>query len=162
MPVEIHTLTFPGAVAEQGFWLYVWRIKTPQAPNGELLYVGRTGDESSPNASSAIKRIGQHLDPKHSANMIYRHLTRRGIEPASCAEFKMVAYGPIFPEEKIMRKHKEPRDKVAALEKELAETLENAGYDVMNTVNCRRPLDQELWEEVRDAFADHFCKLVNA
>ena len=74
----------------------------------------------------------------------------------------MVAFGPRFPEEGNMDQHKSPRDKVAAVEKKLADTLRSAGYTVMNTVNCRRPLDQELWEEVRDAFANHFCKLVNA
>ena len=61
-----------------------------------------------------------------------------------------------------MSDHKAPRDKVAALEKKLADALQGAGYDVLNKVYCKRPLDSGLWNEVREAFATHFCKLVNA
>ena len=125
MPTSTHVLTFPGAINQRGFWLYVWRIDSPE---GELLYVGRTGDEASPNASSPIKRMGQQLDPKSSANMLYRHLIGKGIQPASCTGFEMVAYGPMFPEAETMAQHREPRDKVAALEKKLADTLQDAGY----------------------------------
>ena len=41
-------ISFSSSVLERGFWLYVWRIDTPK---GGMLYVGRTGDESSPHAS---------------------------------------------------------------------------------------------------------------
>ena len=159
MAVATHVLTFPGAINQRGFWLYVWRIQTPK---GEKLYVGRTGDSSSPNASSPIKRMGQHLDPKSKGNALHRHLSSKGIDPASCTEFRMIAYGPRFLEVSTMSDHKAPRDKVAALEKKLADALQGAGYDVLNKVYCKRPLDSGLWNEVREAFAIHFCKLVNA
>jgi len=74
----------------------------------------------------------------------------------------MIAYGPRFLEASTMSDHKPPRDKVAALEKKLADTLQGAGYDVLNKVDCNQPLDGGLWSEVREAFAAHFCKLVNA
>ena len=62
MTPSIHELTFPGPMTKRGFWLYVWRI---QSPEGELLYVGRTGDSSSAHAASPIERMGQHLAPIH-------------------------------------------------------------------------------------------------
>ena len=46
---------------ERGFWLYVWRIASPI---GEVLYVGRTGDSSSLNASPPFMRMAQHLVSK--------------------------------------------------------------------------------------------------
>ena len=159
MSAATYVLTFPGAINQRGFWLYVWRIKTPK---GEWLYVGRTGDSSSANASSPIKRMGQHLDPKSKGNALYRHLQGRGVEPESCTEFKMIACGPWFPEEKDFCLHKKPRDTVAALEKRLADTLRSVGYDVLNTVDSTKELDNNLWHEVRKAFAAHFDKLVNA
>ncbi len=56
MPASTYSLTMPGAMLERGFWLYVWRIASPI---GELLYVGRTGDSASPNASPPFMRMGQ-------------------------------------------------------------------------------------------------------
>ncbi len=44
-----YSMTFDGALLERGFWLYVWRIIEGTRT---VLYVGRTGDSSSPNASS--------------------------------------------------------------------------------------------------------------
>ena len=61
MVAQVHELTFPGAINEGGFWLYVWRI---ESPIGELLYVGRTGDEASANAASPVDRMGGNLDEK--------------------------------------------------------------------------------------------------
>ena len=71
MSASTHTLTFPGAMTERGFWLYVWRI---MSPIGELLYVGRTGDSSSPYASSPFARMGQHLGNNKNQNMVRQHL----------------------------------------------------------------------------------------
>ena len=58
MTVSTHTLTLPGAMIERGFWLYVWRIKSPV---GKLLYVGRTGDNSSPNAAALERELAAAL-----------------------------------------------------------------------------------------------------
>ena len=55
-----------------------------------------------------------------------------------------------------MQLHKTPRDIVGAMEKALAEELSAAGYEVLNQVRWKQPLDRSLWEPVRDAFADHF------
>ena len=162
MPASTHVLTFPGAINKRGFWLYVWRIETAQASKGVVLYVGCTGDTGSVNASSPIARMGQHLGTNPKENALRRHLEECGIDPELCTDFKMVAYGPLFPEEKERSKHMRRWSTVAALEKKLADTLRSAEYDVLNKVNWKQPLDQKLWHEVREAFAIHFCKLVNA
>ena len=156
MPASIHKLTFPGRMNQRGFWLYVWRIESSK---GTLLYVGRTGDSSSPNASSPIRRMGQHLDPKGRGNMLWRYLKDKDVSPETCSECTLVAYGPLFPEEKHFWRHREPRNKVAALEKKLADTLLRVGYRVMNTVDCKHAPDKNLWHDVREAFSTDFPKL---
>lgn len=141
---------------QRGFWLYVWRIASPA---GELLYVGRTGDSSSSNAAAPFTRMGQHLGTNERQNMVRRHLEGRGVSPEACTSFELIAHGPIFEEAKDWQTHKERRDVVAALEKELAESLKLSGYEVLNEVKSRRALDVRLWATVRGAFAAHFPKL---
>jgi hypothetical protein len=47
------SVTLDGAMLRRGFWLYVWEIKTPDGK--DVLYVGRTGDNSSPYAQSLFQ-----------------------------------------------------------------------------------------------------------
>ena len=165
MRPSTHTLTFPGPMNKRGFSLYVWRVEHPE--KGELLYVGRTGDSSSPNASSPIKRMGQHLDAKAKGNMLHRKLEERCSEPESCTSFELVSYGPLFKEvkldceepkdeaaarKKLMEKHKKPRDIVGALEKALADALKSVGYEVMNKVPGKSDTKSQLWHEVLASF----------
>lgn len=155
---ETFTVTLDGAMLRRGFYLYVWDI-TP--PDGEkVLYVGRTGDSSSPNAQSLFNRLGQNLGTLATSSMVRNNLENRGIDPTHC-RFDMVGYGPIFnePPEKTMQAHKPLRDKVGAAEKKLAEDLREAGYDVMNEVRCNAPLDEGVYKPVRAAFAAHFTGL---
>ena len=156
MAAATHTLTLPGPMLERGFWLYVWKIDSPV---GELLYVGRTGDNSSPHASPPFTRMGQHLSKNPNQNALRRHLESRGITPEECASFRLVAHGPLFPEAKDMEEHRGPRDVVAALEKALADTLRAVGYEVLNDVRSLMPLDETLFATVRSEFAVHFPKL---
>jgi hypothetical protein len=147
------TVTLDGATLRRGFWLYVWEITTP---NGDkVLYVGRTGDSSSPNAQSLFNRMGQNLGTLSTSSMVRNNLKKRGVDPVEC-KFRMVGHGPVFdePAPKTMDAHKPLRDQVAALERGLAEDLEAAGYDVMNTVRSRAVLDEALYEQVRIAFAE--------
>ena len=148
-----HMLTLPGPMLERGFWLYVWRI---DSPGGELLYVGRTGDNSSPNASPPFTRMGQHWGTNRHQNAVRRHLESQGISPEECSSFELIAHGPLFPEAEDWNEHFLRRDQVAALERALADCLSRAGYCVLNTVNDRNVLDQRLWAQVQDAFAAHF------
>ena len=146
------TVTLDGAMLRRGFWLYVWEITTPTGD--KVLYVGRTGDSSSPNAQSLFNRMGQNLGTLATSSMVRNNLEKRGVDAVEC-NFCMVGRGPIFdePATKTMDAHRPIRDQVAALERKLAEDLKAAGYDVMNTVRSNAVLDEALYEQVRAAFA---------
>jgi hypothetical protein len=159
----IHTLTLPGPMLQRGFWLYVWRVETPL---GEMLYVGRTGDNSSPNATAPYTRMGQHLGQIKTQNALRKHLEKRGINPETCKAFHLLACGPLYPEvgrnmDDRMALHMPFRNIVGAMEKELALALAQAGYDVLNAVSWKHPLDITLWKPVVEVFAKHFPKLAS-
>jgi len=156
MAAATHTLTLPAAMLKRGFWLYVWRV---EGPAGEHLYVGRTGDNFSPNAKPPYQRMGQHLGHQKNQNALRKYLENRGIKPERCYAFHLVAHGPLFPQAVDMNAHKRPRDVVAALEKALADALTQVGYEVMNKVNSRMPLDRRRFAQVRRAFAVAFPNL---
>jgi hypothetical protein len=147
---------FEGGFLKRGFWLYIWEVAVPGGQS--LFYVGRTGDSSSVNAQSPFNRMGQHLGFAPNSSMLRRHLCARGVEPEHCS-FRLVAHGPIFEEAKDRDGHYERRDIVAALEKALAEAMCAAGYDVMNTVRCVKPLGSKMFADVRAAFAADFPAL---
>ena len=154
---SLHSLTLPGVMLRRGFWLYVWRIRV----KGEtLLYVGRTGDESSPHASAPYDRFGQHLGRNKNANALKRNLLARGLHLDQIDAYDFVSYGPVHNEADDMETHSPLRDAVAALEKALADGLVAAGYVVLNKVHCRRPLDATEWDKVRTAFAAEFPGLI--
>jgi hypothetical protein len=156
MAAKMQVISLDGKVLERGFWLYVWEVSTPD--DETLLYVGRTGDSSSPNAQSPFVRMGQHLGFLQNSSMLRNHLEKRDVDPQHY-RFREVAYGPILDEALDMETHKERRDIIAAMEKKLADDLAAAGYQVMNTVSCRKPLDPTLYAEVRAAFAAEFPAL---
>lgn len=169
MTINTHKLSLPPSMLKRGFWLYAWRVVTPD--DQELVYVGRTGDNSSPNASPAYIRMGQHLGSAATQNALRKHLVNRGIAPEACQSFDLVAHGPIYPEvekpenfshedqllrKQLMEKHIPFRDIVGAMEKQLAEDLGKVGYTLLNTVKWRHKVDAELWKPIRAAFAEHF------
>ena len=156
MKSKTYSLTFGGELLRRGFWLYVWEIKTSE--NVYLYYAGRTGDSSSVNAQSPFNRMGQHLGFNDKSNVLRRRLRGRGIDPEDC-EYRLVAHGPILGETSDRDEHRKLRDIIAALEKALAEAMCAAGYTVINTVKCRKPLDELQFEEVRVAFGREFPKL---
>jgi hypothetical protein len=125
------SMSFDGHLLERGFWLYVWEIKGPLSHH---VYVGRTGDTSSPNAQSPFKRIGQHLGPSPNAkgNSLGKLLREAGVTHSGCT-FEMVAIGPIFPEQATFQAHVPFRDQTAALERAVADLLRNRGYHVLGT-----------------------------
>ncbi|SEO00773.1 hypothetical protein SAMN05216227_10393 [Pseudorhodobacter antarcticus] len=156
MSIPLHTLSLPGGMLERGFWLYVWDI---QVGGERLLYVGRTGDEGNPQASAPYDRFGQHLGRNKNANALRRNLLARGIDLPQVDHYDFHFVGPIFPETADMESHIPYRDIVAALEKKLADCLSEAGYCVLNKISCRRPLQQEYWLKIRDAFEQVFPEL---
>lgn len=147
--LSAYSIKFDGRVLKRGFWLYVVDI---HAPAGRYLYVGRTGDSSSANASSPFARIGQHLDgrPKARGNALARNLRREGIDPSSCA-MEMIAVGPIFPEEREFESHRPVRDQIAALEHALAQTLRERGYTVLGKHSSPCPPDGSRLAEILGA-----------
>lgn len=162
-------LTLPGQMLRRGFWLYVWKVIT--ADNREFLYVGRTGDNSSPNASPPYIRMGQHLGSMKNQNALRRNLVSYGIEPETCLSFELVAHGPLHPEvvkpedfdhaDKLTRKslmelHTPFRNIVGAMEKRLEQDLRAAGYVVMNIVKWKHDVDDVEWLSIRHAFAADF------
>ncbi|WP_417589137.1 hypothetical protein [Pararhodobacter oceanensis] len=167
MASDLHQLTLPGAMLRRGFWLYVWKIT---GPSGTALYVGRTGDNSSPHASAPYTRMGQHLGSAKTQNALRRHLETRGWTDFDSLTFDLFSHGPIYPEvdhdgadrSTLMARHMPLRDQVGAMEKLLCDGLRVAGYDVMNTVNCKWTLDTvgtEKWEIAKAAFRKEFPEL---
>jgi hypothetical protein len=164
MAPATHVLTLPGPMLRRGFWLYVWRVETSA---DEVLYVGRTGDNSSPHASAPYTRMGQHLGAIKTQNALRKHLDKRGLDLTACT-FHLVSHGPLYDEvvktegatrAALMAAHLPVRDIVGAMEKALANDLAVAGYDVVNTVKWKPPLDPALWAPVRAAFAEKFSRL---
>lgn len=160
MAASTQVVEFDGGFLERGFWLYAWEVVVPGGAT--ILYVGRTGDSSSANAQSPFHRMGQHLGRAVNSSMLRNHLAGRDVEPEDCT-FRLIAHGPVLPEGPTgdMADHKLRRDLVAGIEKRLAEDLKAAGYDVVNTVASTKPLDEDVYAEVRAAFAAHFPRLGN-
>lgn len=157
MRTSTQSITFDGRFLQRGFWLYAWEVTLP---DGEIVvYVGRTGDSSSANAASPFNRMAQHLGNTPTSSMLRNHLGTRGVDPHACA-FRIVAHGPLFAETaKNLTDHAGPRDVIAGMEKRLAADMADAGYDVVNTVNSTKTLDEALYATVRAAFVEHFAKL---
>jgi hypothetical protein len=139
-------MEFNGKLLKRGFWLYIWDIKEDRQRH---LYVGRTGDSSSPNASSPFRRIGQHLDTRLNAkgNALGRQLKLAGIDAESCT-FEMIAIGPLFEERDTMHEHKPLRDETAALERALADELKRRGYSVLGSHPRANNPDEKLLSQV--------------
>lgn len=158
MTAATQIVEFNGEILKRGFWIYV--LEATDSDGETMLYVGRTGDSSSPNAQSPFNRLGQHLGFAENSNMLRKHLLSHGHTPELCC-FRLVAYGPVLAEaaEKTMEAHKPLRDKAGAIERQLAEDLVEASYEVMNTVPGTWSLDEELYAPVRAAFADVFPRL---
>lgn len=148
-----YTVSLDGGFLARGFWIYVWEVRDPEG--SVMLYVGRTGDSSSPNAQSPFNRMGQHLGFAKNSSMLRNHLQRRDVSPDLCS-FRLVAHGPILPEAEDWQSHVIRRDLAAAVEKQLAEDCAAAGYDVLNSVASGKELDNELYAPVYAAFAEHF------
>lgn len=145
--LQSYNMTFDGHLLNRGFWLYVWEIKGPMSHH---VYVGRTGDSSSRHASSPFKRIGQHLDlsPMAKGNALGKQLRRAGVKYEDCT-FEMVAVGPIFPEQTTREDHFPIRDRMAALERALADEMRCRGYVVLGTHPRAGSPDQSVLEQIR-------------
>lgn len=160
MNPALHALGFPGVLLARGFWLYVWHIVTAEGET--VLYMGMTGDTSSPNSQSPFSRVSQHLGTNKHATALRRHLEGKGIEPTTCRSLDLVAYEPILPEAETLDEHKRRWRKIGPLERALGDALKNAGYGVLNDIHWTHELDEQLWQQVRSAFASRFDLLKSA
>jgi len=158
--VPLSCIKFEGRILERGFWLYVWKIFDG---THTVLYVGRTGDNSSPYASSPFGRVGQHLDSrsKAKANSLYRNLRREKLKPMNCS-FEMYALGPLYPEQKSWKEHQKYRDVVAPIEAALAVHLGDRGYRVIGNHGSRKALDEKLFRRVTLAFDERFPAAIDS
>ena len=156
--LKVYRMSFEGHILNRGFWLYVWKISHKK---NKFLYIGRTGDSSSPNAASPFNRIGQHLDFRENAkgNSMAKRLLEKGITPSDC-NFEMFAIGPIFPEQSSMVEHIPFRDTVAALEFALSEELKKKvkDYTVLGTHTSKKPINKKLLKQVLEKFNNYFEK----
>ena len=144
--MESYETSFSGKILERGFWLYVWRITEF---NKTVWYVGRTGDSSSPNAASPFGRLSQHLDlrPSATASMLANHLRKVSIHPENC-EYKLLAIGPLFPEQETFDAHKPYRDIVGLLEAELAFNISQRSLEIIGSHPKRGNYDLALFDEI--------------
>jgi hypothetical protein len=152
--MHVHRVNFSGAILERGFWLYAWRIA---AGAEEVYYVRRTGDSSSKYAASPFARLGQHLDvrPKAPANMLLRQIRKAGLDPLKC-EYKLMAFGPLFPEQATLEAHRKYRDLIAPLETALAEFMRRRGLRVLGQHGSKGTPEPNLLREIERAFGAEF------
>ena len=79
--------------------------------------------------------------------MLFRHMRTRGLDPQRCS-YKLIAVGPVFPEQRTIEAHRKHRDIVAPLEAALAQHLRAKGHDVCGSHSSRHPLDASLFSQV--------------
>jgi hypothetical protein len=153
------SMSFDGRLLERGFWLYVCEIKGPQC---HYIYVGRTGDTSSPNASSPFRRIGQYLDPSPNAkgNALHKQLRKCGVACDECS-FQMIALGPVFPEQATFDAHVPYRNRMATLERAVAEELRYRGYVVLGEHPRIGVPDVSVFQEIQAILAARFPGLAS-
>ncbi len=91
-----------------------------------------------------------------------QHLEKKNLKPETC-RYRFIAYGPVLTEAatKDQAGHYPLRDKIAPMEKELATLLTAAGYAVLNEVRSRKPLDEDAFRPVLEAFAEYFPRLLS-
>ncbi len=154
--MQLYRLDFDGTILRRGFWLYILEIIVPDGRT--LHYVGKTGDKASGVSQSPFNRISNHLGHNPHSNAVRRHLGN--VDPERCC-FRFHACGPLFDGESP-QSHADLCDVVSALESALRNAMVEAGYEVINVVPCRKPIDREQFATVRAAFAKHFDKLAGA
>ena len=147
-------MSFDGSLLARGFWIYVWNVRDA---NQSHVYVGRTGDSSSPNASSPFHRIGQHLDIRLTAkaNSLTKLLQGKQMEPSAC-HFEMVGIGPLHDEVSNMDEHRPLRDRVGAIEKAVAGMLRDRNYSVLGVHHARETPDENVMRKIRPIIEQHF------
>jgi hypothetical protein len=158
--LPVHVMSFEGQLLARGFWVYVWRVSHPK---GVCFYVGQTGDAGYAKAQSPFNRVGSHLDLRETAkaNTLAKQLNARGVDPLSCA-FELVAVGPIHPEQSCKDDHTPCWNDVVAAERQLAELLQQRGYDVIGKNYYKATGNPVIVEQLLDIFRERFPEVGKA
>jgi hypothetical protein len=145
---------FDGSLLRRGFWVYVVEINSTSRKH---YYVGRTGDTSSPFASSLFARLSAHLDQKLSAkgNSLSKRVREQKLDCSECS-YRVVGIGPLFEQQLNMASHRPLRDQMAALESHLAELLRSRGYAVIGSHPLPKSVDAALLERVLPIVDEYF------
>ena len=145
---------FDGSLLRRGFWVYVVEIGSMSRKH---YYVGRTGDTSSPFASSLFDRLSAHLNQKSSAkgNSLSKRVREQKLDCSDCS-YRVVGIGPLFEQQLNMASHRPLRDQMAALETHVAELLRSRGYSVIGAHPRARSADAALLERVLPIIDQHF------
>lgn len=149
------TLSFDGAMLTRGFWLYVWEITNK---DGRVVhYLGKTGVKHTRMIPSAYTVASFQLGHSANNNALRRHLESVGLDPGQCS-FRFHAYGPVF-DTSSKKTHGEQYDIMAGLETGLSDALLKAGYDLLNPLNRRMPVDETLFAQVRRVLSETLPRL---
>jgi len=159
MTAEMHHLSVPPSILRRGFWPYVWRIGLPT--DGDVHYVGMTGDTGAAGAQSAANRIATHLGYNIHSNALRRYiLHKEHAHLEDCRSLEFFAFGPVYPWPAQAVDYPTVRSKVAALEKHLWKRMETSGYDMLNPQpRAAAEPDEDRLDEICASFRRHFAKL---
>lgn len=156
MKLEVSRATFDGAILKRGFWLYL--VEVVSSAGRRAVYVGRTGDTSSPYAASLFTRLTGHLDDRKGAkaNSLLKRLIDQDLASTDCS-YRLVGIGPVFDQQASMEKHKPLRDQVAGLERAVADHLREQGYDVLGDHPKPRMVEATLLATVLNLVDEEFA-----
>jgi hypothetical protein len=72
---------------------------------------------------------------------------------------ELVTHGPLYSEGSNEAEHREFRDRIAALERDLHDAMSKADYSVLNSVRSRKKSDPTETKRMLSAFAASFSNL---
>lgn len=155
MRLRVSRATFDGLILKRGFWLYVVEIVTSSGRH--VVYVGRTGDTSSPFAASLFTRMTGHLSDRKSAkaNSLLKRMIEQDLACEDCS-YRFVGIGPVFDQQTSMEAHKPLRDQMAGLERAVADHLRQRGYAVLGDHPKPRKVEAELLAATLDLVDEEF------
>jgi hypothetical protein len=85
--------------------------------------------------------------------MLLRNLRNAGFDPLKC-NYRLVAVGPIFPEQTDLTKHRLRRDWVGSVEATIAEQLRRDGHHVLGTHPKPKVIATRLHDRVLRKFRE--------
>jgi hypothetical protein len=129
-------IEFSGKIIERGFWIYTYKILHN---NTTYFYVARTGDSSSPHASSPFSRMLSHFCKNLHSNSLTNNMKKAKISLKD-SYYKLYAFGPLYPEQNNMSTHIPFRDLTASIEYLVARELLDKGYNVIGSHGMKNPI----------------------